>query len=269
MKELTKRTVSGVIFVLIIVLLIRAGSPGMFTLLMFINIFGLTEFYRLSYKIKVFPYKVTGLVSGILLLFLGYGIAAGLVPREYIFISILLFILPVLPPLFYQPSIFLGSWMSTLAGIIYVSLPLSLLPFIAWVEGTYKYEIILNIFIILWIYDSFAYLIGSWIGKHRIFPSVSPKKSWEGAVGGLVITVGSVFLLEKFFGILSLQRWIFLAGIIVITGTLGDFIESGIKRNAGLKDSGRFMPGHGGVLDRFDSLLFSVPFVFLYLYFSG
>ncbi|MGC9342292.1 MAG: phosphatidate cytidylyltransferase [Bacteroidales bacterium] len=266
MKELIKRTLSGIIYVLVIVLLLRTGSAGMFLLILFAGIVGLSEFYRLSYKSKYLPYRFFGSIMGILLIILGYAVAGGFLEENFIVLGILFLLLPVILSLFYQPSIFYGSWLSTLAGIVYVSLPLALVPFIAFIHGNYQYEIILSIFILLWIYDSFAYLVGSWIGKNRIYAEVSPKKSWEGAIGGMVFTIGGAILLSYFFEILTLWEWIIIAIITTVTGTIGDFIESGIKRTAGEKDSGRFMPGHGGVLDRFDSFLFSVPFLFMYLY---
>lgn len=193
-------------------------------------------------------------------------VAAGFLPEKYLVIHVLILVVPAIPALFYQPSVFYGSWLSTLAGLIYIVLPLALLPFIAFIKEEYNFEIILGVFILLWIYDSFAYLIGSWIGKSKIFSKISPKKSWEGAAGGLAFAIAGSLLLYNFFGILGIGDWFLLGIIIPVTGTIGDFIESGIKRNAGVKDSGSFMPGHGGILDRFDSFLFSIPFVFLYLY---
>lgn len=266
MKEFVKRTLSGIIYVLVIVLLLRTGSAGMFALILFAGIFGLSEFYRLSYKSKFLPYRFFGSVMGILLISLGYAVAGQFISEKYITLSVLLLILPAVPALFYQPSIFYGSWLTTLGGLIYISLPLALVPFIAFLGGTYNYEIILSIFIILWVYDSFAYLFGSWIGKNRIYAEISPKKSWEGAIGGLLFAIGVSILLNHLFGILNLREWIIMSVLATITGTTGDFIESGLKRNAGVKDSGKFMPGHGGVLDRFDSFIFSVPFLFIYLY---
>jgi phosphatidate cytidylyltransferase len=266
LKELTKRTLSGIVFVLVIILLLRTGGAGMFALILFTAIFALTEFYRLSYKAKFLPYRFAGTILGILSISLSYMVAAGFLPEKFLLIQVLILVFPAIPALFYQPSVFYGSWLSTLTGLIYIVLPLALLPFIAFFKEEYNFEIILGVFILLWVYDSFAYLIGSWIGKNKIFPKISPKKSWEGAAGGLTFAIAGSLLLYNFFGILGIWDWFLLGIIIPVTGTIGDFIESGIKRNAGVKDSGSFMPGHGGVLDRFDSFLFSIPFVFLYIY---
>lgn len=238
----------------------------MVLLILFTGFFSLNEFYRLSYKAKYLPYRFAGALLGILSISLSYLVAAGFLPEKYLAFQILVLILPVIPALFYQPSVFFDAWLSTVTGLIYIVLPLSLVPFIAFLNDGYQFKVILGVFILLWIYDSFAYLIGSWIGKNRIFSKISPKKSWEGALGGLFFAIGGSVFMFYLFGLLGIWDWILLGIIIPITGTIGDFIESGIKRNSGVKDSGIFMPGHGGVLDRFDSFLFSIPFVFLYLY---
>ncbi len=131
--------------------------------------------------------------------------------------------------------------------------------------GSYLPQIVTGIFVIIWANDSFAYLTGSLLGKHKMFPEISPKKTWEGFTGGLLLSMGMSLILSRFFNALSSSEWLYLTILIVLTGTLGDFIESAIKRNAGVKDSGKLMPGHGGFLDRFDSLLFALPFVYLYM----
>jgi phosphatidate cytidylyltransferase len=123
----------------------------------------------------------------------------------------------------------------------------------------------LGFLLILWLNDTGAYLIGSWIGKHKLFERISPKKTWEGSMGGAfmaLLTSWGMALLVK--GI-PLWQWISIGLIIVIFGTLGDLVESMLKRSLGIKDSGTILPGHGGILDRFDALLLAVPFVFVFL----
>ena len=113
-----------------------------------------------------------------------------------------------------------------------------------------------------------AYIFGRWLGKHRLFERISPKKSWEGSAGGMLSAMGMAFVLAQFFTELATIDWIVITVIIVVTGTLGDLVESMLKRSLNVKDSGTLLPGHGGLLDRFDALFLSVPFVLLYLIFK-
>jgi phosphatidate cytidylyltransferase len=190
----------------------------------------------------------------------------------------------------------------TFLGIIYVAFPLSLFNYFVFSSGVslqhlitdtdnevkvdiinklihsfyflkptneiiYSPNILLGYFILLWIFDTAAYLIGITLGKHRLFEKISPKKSWEGFAGGVIITAGAAYLLSRFFKDLTLFNWLSIAAIIVIIGTYGDLVESMFKRSINLKDSGKILPGHGGILDRFDTLFLSAPIVFVYLQF--
>lgn len=266
MKEFLQRTLSGIIFVLSILLLLWADELSMFLFCLLLNVLALNEFYNLAYKIKLLPYKFPGILAGTAGIALAYLTASNLISAGLLTFSFIIVPLLTIPVMLYQPSIFFKSWGATLTGLLYISLPLALVPFLTFLEGEYHYEILLSIFILIWVFDSFAYIVGSLTGKTKIFPSLSPKKSWEGAAGGLLFTLGGAFFLSRLFGILSIVEWEILALLVVITATLGDFVESAIKRNANVKDSGKFLPGHGGFLDRFDSFLFSIPFVFVYLY---
>lgn len=124
-------------------------------------------------------------------------------------------------------------------------------------------------FLLLWTNDTGAYLVGSLIGKHRLFERISPKKSWEGFFGGLMLTLLVARLFSGWLGVADAGGWMIIAGIIAIAGTAGDLIESMLKRSLGLKDSGTVMPGHGGFLDRFDSVVVSFPLVYLYIALLG
>ncbi len=153
-------------------------------------------------------------------------------------------------------------------GLIYIVTPLSLLHHIltyneSWFPG--MVNPIIGIVLLIWTNDTFAYLTGAQFGKHKMFPEVSPKKSWEGFVGGTIMTLVIAWLLSMWLTTLTLRDWIALALIASIIGTIGDLFESMIKRNLGIKDSGNIMPGHGGFLDRFDAFIFCIPFVFAYL----
>ncbi|MCD8293143.1 MAG: phosphatidate cytidylyltransferase, partial [Prevotellaceae bacterium] len=136
-------------------------------------------------------------------------------------------------------------------------------------EGGVSYNPILplSVFIFIWLSDSGAYCIGTLLGRHRLFPSISPKKSWEGSIGGAVCAVIASFMLAHFFPFLPLWQWVGLAIVVVVFGTWGDLTESLLKRRLGIKDSGTILPGHGGMLDRFDSSLMAIPAAVVYLYF--
>jgi phosphatidate cytidylyltransferase len=132
------------------------------------------------------------------------------------------------------------------------------------VIGTgYNYKIIFVLFVLIWSNDTFAYIVGKSIGKKKLFPSISPKKTVEGFLGGLVFTILAGIIIHEIMGIFSTLFLIFLAILIGVFGTIGDLVESKFKRTAHVKDSGKIMPGHGGILDRFDSVIFVAPFVLL------
>lgn len=154
---------------------------------------------------------------------------------------------------------------------MYVVLPLSLINVLAFTpfecfhsEAPY-YAITLAIYIFIWINDTGAYLSGITLGKHKMFPRISPKKSWEGAIGGALATIASAFIVAHFYTFMELWQWIGMAIVVILAGTFGDLTESMMKRQLDIKDSGYILPGHGGFLDRLDSMLFAIPAVVAYL----
>lgn len=170
------------------------------------------------------------------------------------------------------------SWMHISYSQIYVALPFALVNMIAFFRGQFTPILVLSLFVFIWVNDSFAYLVGSLFGRHRLFERVSPKKSWEGFVGGNIFALASAYLMSVLNQPLSnllvgndgasleLWQWFVFAQIVVVFGTMGDLVESLLKRTLGVKDSGAAIPGHGGWLDRFDSLMFAAPVVACYLY---
>lgn len=158
---------------------------------------------------------------------------------------------------------------------LYVVLPLSILlvlalgPVSAQAVGKPFWLFPLGTYIFLWLNDSGAYIFGSLLGKHKLAPKISPGKTWEGAVGGLVLTMVAAFAMARFFPCMGIGKWLGMAVVVVVFGTFGDLTESLMKRQLGLKDSGRLLPGHGGILDRIDSMLLAVPAVLVYLILCG
>lgn len=153
---------------------------------------------------------------------------------------------------------------ATLVGVLYLALPMALL--LLGTADRQVVDVVMMTFILTWVCDTGAYLSGMAFGRHKLWPRHSPGKTWEGLCGGLLLCVGAAMLVGPLFGgaLLSGWQWPVLAVIVVVFGTLGDLAESMLKRSAGLKDSGNIMPGHGGILDRFDSMLLIVPIMFLY-----
>ncbi len=213
-----------------------------------------------------------------------------LVTYKVVFLPIILFVISpfflLLFELFFQqsekPFINVGL---LLLGIMYAIFPFVVfLPFLEFYSlehhpfSYYFYEsfraiktlkftpnIVAGILFLTWANDTFAYIIGSRIGKTLLFERISPKKTWEGTIGGGIMCILTGIVIHQFLGILSLIDWLVIGGIVAVFGSLGDLVESMFKRSVGVKDSGTFMPGHGGFLDRFDAFIFAVPFVFLYL----
>lgn len=265
MKEFLVRTLSGIVFVIMILLADWWNPMSLGFLLGFILIAGLNEFYRLCFKTGNHPLKLSGILLSLAILTVSFLVASDVFPRPVLLAIIpLVSIVPAIV-LFYTPDTYLGSVGSTYAGMFMITLPLSLFPWIAYSGGSYDHRLISGVFIIIWTFDSFAYISGILIGKHKMMPSISPKKSWEGFAGGTILTLAASLLLAWFWPVLSGSAWMMLALLVIVSGTVGDFLESALKRTAGVKDSGKIMPGHGGILDRFDSFLFAVPFVFVFI----
>ena len=150
-------------------------------------------------------------------------------------------------------------------ALLYIGVPMILLPMIGYYKGEEQPWVLASMFVLIWCNDSFAYLLGSAIGKHKIFPRISPNKTWEGFMGGVISTVIAAMIFHYYLPIMPFWGWLGLALVVLVFGTLGDLFESAIKRSYNIKDSGKFMPGHGGILDRIDSLLFALPMAYFYL----
>ncbi len=150
---------------------------------------------------------------------------------------------------------------------VYVVAPFSMVLALAYVSGDFLYELPLGFFVILWINDSGAYFVGRWLGKRKLYPSISPNKTWEGLVGGMTLSILAGAGIARFFDQLETSHWMVIAASIAILANVGDLFESLLKRSSGVKDSGKLIPGHGGALDRFDGLLIALPVVYVYLYF--
>ena len=238
-----------------------------FSLMLVFTFLGLNEFFIISgindgrkknilfFVFGVFFYIITGLIG------LGY------LDIRFAYFLLLMFPLTIVHELFRKND---ASWLrigTYFTGYLYISVPFGLmnaLYLVPGIDGYYK-GVLLGLFVLVWTSDIFAYLTGSMFGKHRLFERISPKKSWEGSIGGLFFSLIAAYVLSLFLPEINLVNWMIMALIIVVTATLGDLGESLLKRNAGVKDTGKIFPGHGGVLDRFDATIFATPFVFVYV----
>jgi phosphatidate cytidylyltransferase len=233
----------------------------------------LHEFYGLINAKQKIDIHYLHCLGGVLLFIVTYFYTSGVFPYSHIFLLYLLYIVFVFVSELYkkhQDSIIHATFI--LFGQCYVALPISLLNTVAFINNFYYRELLLALFIFIWINDASAYIIGTNFGKHQLSKHISPKKSWEGFVGGLIFTLlaSSLFFTYYFsktslYQKIPLYHWIGMGIVIVVFSTWGDLIESLLKRTWKIKDSGLAIPGHGGFLDRFDSLFFAVYALLFYI----
>jgi len=267
-QNLILRSVSAIVFLLVILSAVLINEYLYIAVFTLITVIAQAELYIMFEKLGYSPQKFYGLFIGFIIYVLTFLVAQLTIPATSYFIAIFLILFLFIFELYKEREFHFRSIAITIFGIVYVVIPFSTLNFIAFAginEDTYTYKYILSLFIIIWVNDSGAYMIGSLIGKNKLFERISPKKTWEGTLGGLVVSLAAAYVLSLFFPRLDLVQWMIFAVIVVIFGTYGDLFESHLKRRTGVKDSGTIMPGHGGLLDRFDSTFFAAPMIFLYL----
>lgn len=280
MKNLITRSITGVIFVTAIVVCFMRPEA---MILLFALVTGLTV------------WEYTGIVNGIenvcvnrflatvaaVYFFLGMaGFCAGIVPSAVFIPYLLTVVYMFIAELYTKAPNPINNWAYTMLSQMYIALPFAMVNVLAF-RGVgngvvYNYLAPLSIFVFLWTNDTGAYLSGSLFGKHKLFPRVSPGKSWEGSIGGglLVLLVAALVGMYQNSDmhvtatelILTVPQWMGLGLVVVLFGTWGDLVESLFKRTIGIKDSGNILPGHGGMLDRFDSSLMAFPAAVIYLY---
>lgn len=274
LSNLIQRSVTGIIFVAVLMGSIAYSHISFITLFLIITIIGVWEFYGLSKKDRAYPLTIQGLVASIVL-FLTISLTAydpGHFPLKILVINLLSIFIIFVFELYRKRNTPFVNIAYTLLAPIYIALPLALLNYIAFFgEDTsiYSPTIIIGYFIILWTSDSGAYAVGSKFGKTKLFKRISPNKTWEGTIGGGFFALLAAYFNYTCFGQLELKHWLSLSVIIIVFGNWGDLVESLFKRSINVKDSGNILPGHGGILDRFDSVFISVPFVYVYLVLFG
>ncbi len=268
MSNFIQRTITGFFFVLILLSAILYSKYSYAFLFFIVTILGVWEFYTLTKKDDVKPYRLLGTIIGGTLFISTFLIVSQTILPKYLILLLITSLLTFFAELFRKQKDPFKNIAFTFLGFIYVALPFSLLNLLVIDLRTgmfYRGEILMGYFFILWANDTGAYLSGRWIGKNKLFERISPKKTWEGAIGGALFSILIALICSQFYLSINLVDWIIVSIIIVITGSLGDLVESLFKRSIDVKDSGNILPGHGGILDRFDGLLLSVPFVLAYL----
>ncbi|MBR5807225.1 MAG: phosphatidate cytidylyltransferase [Alistipes sp.] len=275
LKELAVRTASGVVMLLLFIgaLVWSKWSAG--ALFAVILIGGLLEFYRLCRKKGVQPMSSVGVATSLAIFALAFAVflqwgSPATETTARVVLGALLYTMLIVPTTFVcelwrKSATPIANIATTFMGIIYVALPMAMLLYIPqMLVGKWSAWAMLAFVSIIWINDICAYLVGVSIGKHRLCERISPKKSWEGFFGGLIGAVGFAVLFGHLFGG-NLVVWGGLGLVAALAGVAGDLIESLIKREVDVKDSGSMMPGHGGFLDRFDALFLATPFALFYL----
>jgi phosphatidate cytidylyltransferase len=266
-SNLAQRIITAVIGAAIII----AGSvisPWLYFIIFGLILgFSQMEFYRLSGLDGMLPLKSFGTFLGIIIFTLSFLVGIGHLDHKFYFL-----IFPLASLVFFiklyrksDKKPFTGVAF-TFLGIFYVAVPFALLNVAAFsVDDEFHYEVIVGSLFILWASDTGAYFAGTKFGRTKLFERVSPKKSWEGFLGGAALAYLVAYILSNYFNSILEWQWLCIATIIIIAGTYGDLVESLFKRSIEIKDSGKLLPGHGGFMDRFDGLLLSAPFIAAFL----
>jgi phosphatidate cytidylyltransferase len=270
MKNLYLRGLTGFLYVALItgsILLNPYTFAGLFSIMLF---FCLREFYGLLTTHRKVGIPVIHNSIGGVLLFISTGLyASGTLPCTIFAVYLLYWVIILISRLYTKPDDPLIQFAYIFLGQCYIAFPFALLNFLAFppypVGFAYYPLFLLSLFVFIWINDTGAFAIGMLFGKRRLFPRISPKKSWEGFFGGLFFTIASSLIFAYYEPLISYYHWISIAVLVALFSTWGDLIESLIKRTLEIKDSGNALPGHGGFLDRLDSLLLAVYAPVLYL----
>ena len=275
-NNLTQRIITGLLGSALIIFGMVFSEWTYFAIFFFICIASLWEFYGLTGLDGMIPQKTFGTICGMIIFCLSFFIEKGSISDGYYFLIFPLLSCVYMIKLYkkFERKPFTNIAF-TFLGIFYVAIPFALLNIASFENGSYQngyhinahynYEIMVGCLFILWASDTGAYFAGTRFGKRKLFERISPKKSWEGAVGGAILAFIFTFAIARYFTTLAFWQWMCIAVIIIVGGIFGDLVESLLKRSIEIKDSGDSIPGHGGFLDRFDGLLISAPFIVAFL----
>ena len=271
MKKLLVRVATGAVFGIVLLASILYNNFSFGTLFALVTCLAVNEFCNLVHEYKKTTFSTPIAVVGGLYLFLAFFLLDKVAVPFILFIPyLILLVFTFIRELYKKAGSPLDNFAYFALSQLYAALPFALLNMLTtFGPAAYNYIMPLSIFIFLWCSDSGAYFVGSAIGRRKLFERISPKKSWEGSIGGGVLALIAAYILSIYYPTLGTFEWMGMAAVVVVTGTYGDLIESCMKREMGIKDSGNILPGHGGILDRFDSAILAIPSVVIYLYILG
>ena len=265
-SDLVPRLIAALIGAFIIISSLIVSPWAYFVVFLVISFMTQWEFYRLLRMKSYIPLRPLGVAVGVILFVLSFVIESGRLSHKYYLILLplasLIFFFKLYKKTDSTPFINIGFYY---LGIVYVALPFAILNHAVFMFDDYSYEVVVGLLFTIWASDVGAYFAGSMFGKTKLFERISPKKSWEGSIGGAVLAAVFAHLNSLVLTDLALWQWLTISAIVVIVGTYGDLVESLFKRTMAIKDSGKSIPGHGGFLDRFDSLILSIPFIIVFL----
>lgn len=262
MRNLITRSISGLVYAVLFISAILFSKESYIGLMAIFSVICVFEFSRMLKSKNIIPYVLLAGFIYLSTIEIPNNYTNYLTGFSFSGLLILLYLLISTKPIktdSLAQKIFLQ--------VIYLILPFYFLIKLPLIDNNYHPNVIIYIILMIWTNDSFAFIVGKNFGKHKLFESVSPKKTIEGFIGGLLFAVLAGFLIGYYSGIFSILNWIIIAIIVAVLGSLGDLVESKFKRQSNVKDSGTIMPGHGGLLDRLDSLFFLAPFVYLYIHY--
>ena len=260
MREILRRSLTGAVYIILLLSVVFLSSDAFDFLFMVFGLACLNEYKKLVGLEKRYIY-----VAYMALWWAYIYFVTDMWTIYALLCCTLITNLALLYYLFSKKEKLFNTIQKFIIGLFYIGGGFIFLTMIPYTNDDFVKFLIIGIFILIWINDSFAYIVGRLFGRTKLYPRVSPKKTVEGALGGLVFALGTAYFLAKYEPIITSIQWVLLAGVIVFAGSLGDLVESKLKRSAGVKDSGAILPGHGGMLDRLDSLVFAAPFAYLTL----
>jgi phosphatidate cytidylyltransferase len=238
------------------------------------------EYYLMIWNTGVRPQMVPGIITGITVYVISTLIASAEIPKNSFLVLIPMMLIIMVIELYRKQEKPFDSLAHTFFSVLYTAVPFSMFPFAAFSRTglnsllphgriIFSPGIIIGFFILIWANDTGAYLTGMSFGKHKLMERISPKKTWEGFIGGIIIASIAAWFLSGWLGVVNKIHWVIISLIVSVAGTYGDLVESMLKRSIGVKDSGTIMPGHGGFLDRFDSAIMSFPLIYLFISLFG